>query len=142
VQSTTHHQRRELRKPQTSFGSNCKYLKRIVQECMPACIMADIKISFYLLLQNVHKQLGNNLTQKEDMSLYPPHNIHQKQFDDCMLEMFSEGLPFNFVERKSFQKLIRCLNPRIRIKSRTAYRKKLSQTVQEMVLVILSNSCC
>jgi len=93
-----------------------------------------------MLFQSVHKDyVAPKLTEKSNV--YSSNSPKQNEFDQCILEMYSEGLPFNFVERKSFKKMVKILNSRIRVKSRQAYKRKLNLDVEKHVSTLCMPAC-
>jgi len=57
----------------------------------------------------------------------------QVEFDNCILQLYADGLPFSFIERPSFKKMINVLNPNITVKTRTSYVKKLDKVFEREV---------
>ncbi len=66
---------------------------------------------------------------------YGRNEPQQKAFDKGVMDMMSvDGHPFNFVHSIGFQNLVMSMDPKLRIKSRQAYTKKMKTMVATEVV--------
>lgn len=102
-------------------------------------VFLKIIIILKFKLQNAHdintgdkKNISKNQPQLQDFvkrqEKYPLNHKKQLSFDDNVLEMLTrDGVSFRLVEGKGFKKLVKNLEPKLTIKSRSTYMRKISK---------------